>query len=89
MKFEWDPGKAALNIRKHGVSFDEAARAFEDSLSATFPDPDHSRDESRLITYGLGPKGKLLVVSHAEQGDTIRIIGTSQATDRERKRYES
>ena len=89
MKFEWDPAKAALNIRKHGVSFEEAVRAFEDSLSATFPDPDHSRDESRLITYGLGPTGKLLVVSHTERGDTIRIISARQATDKERKRYES
>ena len=89
MKFEWDPAKAALNIQKHGVSFEEAARAFEDSLSATFPDPYHSRDESRLITYGIGHKGKLLVVSHTERGDTVRIISARQATDKERKRYES
>ena len=89
MKFEWDPAKATLNMQKHGVSFEEAARAFEDSLSATFPDPDHSRDEFRLITYGLGPKGKLLVVSHTELGDTVRIISARHATEKERKRYES
>ncbi len=50
MKFEWDLEKADTNFRKHGVSFDAAARAFEDELSATFPDPDHSRSEERLIT---------------------------------------
>ena len=89
MKFEWGPAKATLNMQKHGVSFEEAARAFEDSLSATFPDPDHSRDEFRLISYGLGPKRKLLVVSHTERGDTVRIISARHATEKERKRYES
>ena len=89
MKFEWDLDKAAANLRKHGVSFDAAARAFEDKLSATFPDPDHSRGEARLITYGLGIDGKLLVISHTERGDTIRIISARVATTKERKRYEA
>lgn len=89
MKFEWDPAKAAANLRKHGVSFEVAARAFEDELSATFPDPDHSRGETRLITYGLGIDGKLLVVSHTERGGTIRIISARVATSKERKRYET
>jgi uncharacterized protein len=57
MKFEWDLEKAGANLRKHGISFDAAARAFEDELSATFPDPDHSRGEARFITYGLGIDG--------------------------------
>jgi uncharacterized protein len=89
MKFEWDLEKAGANLRKHGVSFDAAARAFEDELSATFPDPDHSRGEARLITYGLGIDGKLLVISHTERGDTVRIISARVATTKERKRYEA
>lgn len=89
MKFEWDLEKADVNLLKHGVSFDAAARAFEDELSATFPDPDHSRGEARLITYGLGIDGKLLVISHVERGGTIRIISARVATTKERKRYEA
>ncbi|HEV7670945.1 MAG TPA: BrnT family toxin [Thermoanaerobaculia bacterium] len=89
MKFEWDPGKAAANFRKHRVSFEEASRAFEDNLSATFPDPDHSLGEARLITYGLGLDEKLLVVFHTETGGTIRIVSARQATRKERKRYEA
>lgn len=89
MKFEWSLAKAEANLRKHGVSFEAAARAFEDDLSATFPDPDHSRGEARLITYGLGLDEKLLVVSHTERGGTIRIISARIATNKERKRYET
>ena len=89
MKFEWDTAKAAINLRKHGVSFERAARVFEDELSATFPDPDHSRRELRLITYGLATDGKLLVVSHTERGGSIRIISARVATNKERKRYET
>ena len=89
MQFEWDLAKAAANLQKHGISFEAAARAFEDELSATFPDPDHSSSEVRLITYGLGMNGKLLVISHTERGGTIRIIGARLATNKERKRYES
>ena len=89
MKFEWDIAKADANLHKHGVSFETAVRAFEDELSATFPDPDHSRGEIRLITFGLGVDGKLLVVSHTERGGTIRIISARLATNKERKRYET
>jgi uncharacterized protein len=89
MKFEWDLEKADANLRKYGVSFDAAARAFEDGLSATFPDPDHSRGEERLVTYGLGIDGKLLVISHVERGGIIRIISARVATTKERKRYEA
>jgi uncharacterized protein len=89
MKFEWDLEKADANLRKHGISFDAAARAFEDELSATFPDPDHSRGEVRLVTYGMGIDGKLLVISHTERDGTIRIISARVATTKERKRYEA
>jgi uncharacterized protein len=89
MKFEWDAAKATANLEKHGVSFEDAAQAFEDELSATFPDPDHSRGEHRFITYGLVADGRLLVVSHTERDDLIRIISARPATKKERKRYES
>jgi uncharacterized protein len=88
MRFEWDTKKAAANLKKHGVSFESAAEVFADELSATFPDPDHAKNEERLITYGLAVNGELLVVSHTEQGDTIRIISARFATNHERKRYE-
>ena len=89
MRFEWDLKKATINLLKHGVAFEEAARAFEDELSATFPDTDHSTGEVRLITYGMISGGKLLVISHTERGEVIRIISARIATKAERKRYES
>ena len=89
MRFEWDSEKARRNHKKHKVSFDEAVTVFYDPLSATFPDPDHSDDEQRLITVGYSSHSRLLVVSHAERGKTIRIIGARRAPAHERKRHES
>ena len=88
MKFEWDTRKAALNLAKHGVSFEEATTAFRDTLSATAPDPDHSVGERRFVTFGLSSKGRLLVVSHTERGETIRIISARCTTKQERIIYE-
>jgi len=88
IEFEWDPNKAEKNIKKHQVSFNEAATVFGDPLSMTFYDPDHSIDEDRYITVGLSRLGELLVVSHADRGDRIRIISARNATRRERKFYE-
>jgi uncharacterized DUF497 family protein len=88
IEFEWDPNKAEKNIKKHQVSFNEAATVFGDPLSMTFYDPDHSIDEDRYITVGLSRLGELLVVSHADRGDRIRIISARKATRRERKFYE-
>ena len=88
MKFEWDPRKAALNLAKHGVSFEEATTIFRDPLSATAADPDHSVGERRFITFGLSSEGKLLVVSHTGRGESIRIISARRATKQERKIYE-
>lgn len=59
MRFEWDPTKAAINLAKHGVSFDEAATVFRDPLSATGADPDHSLDDERFITFGVSTRGRL------------------------------
>ena len=88
MRFEWDPPKAAGNLDKHGVSFEEAATVFRDPLSATAQDPDHSLDEERFITFGVSTSGRLLVVAHADWDDTIRIISARVVTPGERKVYE-
>lgn len=88
MRFEWDRAKAAENLRKHAVTFEEAATVFRDTLSATGRDPDHSVDEERYITFGISSRGRLLVVSHTERGDTIRIINGRLVTKGERKIYE-
>ena len=88
MQFEWNREKEKRNIRKHGVSFDEAVTVFYDSLSATFDDPDHSTGEYRLISIGFSSHERLLVVSHTERGNAIRIISARPATAQERKRHE-
>lgn len=88
MQFEWDPAKAAENLAKHGVSFEEAATAFRDTLSATGTDPDHSIGEERFIIFGVSTSGRLLVVAHTEHGDIIRIISARLATPGERNIYE-
>ena len=88
MRFEWDPGKAGTNLRKHGVSFDEALSVFDDPLGITYPDPDHSDDERRLVSFGYSSSSRLLVVSHTERADTLRIISARPATRGEHKIYE-
>lgn len=89
MKFTWDANKADTNRRKHGVTFNEATTIFGDPLAGTFPDADHSIGEPRLITVGKSSNGRLLVVSHTESSDEIRIISARLATSNERKKYES
>lgn len=88
MEFGWDPNKATKNIKKHGVSFNEAATVFGDHLSITFPDPDHSIRESRYIIIGLSSSGRMLVIAHTYQKDHVRIISARKMTRRERKYYE-
>jgi uncharacterized protein len=88
MEFDWDPNKAASNLRRHNVSFSEAATVFSDPLSMTVPDPDHSLDEDRSITVGLSHRGRLLIVAHTERGDRIRIISARELTRTERAQYE-
>jgi len=89
MKFEWDSAKAQENLLSHGVSFEEATTVFGDALAGTIPDPDHSEGEVRFVTIGWTANGRLIVVSHSEEGDTIRIISAREATSHERKQYES
>ncbi|HSF48776.1 MAG TPA: BrnT family toxin [Burkholderiales bacterium] len=88
MKCEWDPSKAAANLRKHGVSFEEAATALADDLAVTGADPDHSRGESRFVTFGISSARRLLVVAHNERADRLRIVSARRATRRERRIYE-
>jgi uncharacterized protein len=86
--FQWDAAKAKANLRKHGVSFDEAASVFFDPLAVSGNDPDHSTDESRFITFGLSSRGRLLAIIHTVRGESIRIISARRATRTERKLYE-
>jgi uncharacterized protein len=88
MRFTWDENKAATNLIKHGISFPEATTVFGDPLSDTYPDPDHSVDEQRFITRGMSERGKILVVSHTDDGELVRVISAREATYGERKSYE-
>ena len=88
MNFEWDPAKARANRRKHRVTFEEAATIYGDALALTYPDPDHSISEQRFITVGMSSARRLLIVSHAARGESIRIISARKATQSERKQYE-
>ena len=88
MEFEWDNNKAITNLQKHGVSFSEAATVFGDPLSITFPDPDHSINESRFITIGLSTSGKIIILVHTDRGDRLRIISARKATRKEQRFYE-
>lgn len=88
MRFEWDSGKAAKNLRKHQVSFEEAVSVFYDPLAATGADPDHSEEETRFVSFGMSSAGRLLIVCHAERGEAIRIISARCATQSERRIYE-
>jgi len=89
MDFEWDLQKANINEKKHGVSFDEACTVFGDYLSFTYPDSGHSILEARYIIIGLSNKSRILVISHTQRGESIRIISARRATKRERDFYES
>jgi hypothetical protein len=87
MVYEWDAGKAAANLRKHRVAFDEAATLFLDPLAMTYPDPDHSEGEFRFITIGESARGRVILVAHLDRGDRIRIMSARRATRREAYEY--
>jgi uncharacterized DUF497 family protein len=88
VNFEWDPGKARQNRRKHRVSFQEAATVFGDPLAVTYPDPDHSTSEQRFIPVGVSSAGQVLIVAHVDRNENVRIISARKTTKRERKHYE-
>jgi len=90
IKFEWDPPKAAANLRKHQVSFDEAKSVFYDEFAVQFFDDEHSSEEDRFLMLGMSSGAKLLIVCHCEreQGEVIRIISARKATKRESAFYQ-
>jgi uncharacterized DUF497 family protein len=88
LEFEWDKDKAKRNIKKHGVSFDEAMTVFADPLSLTIHDPEHSDQEDRYVILGESNRRRLLVVVFTDRDERIRIITASVATRQERKNYE-
>lgn len=87
MKFEWDANKAAENLKKHGVGFEEATTIFGDPFEVAIPDPDHSEGEARFLSMGLSAGNRILVVAYTERGDDIRIIHARVAVPKERRTY--
>jgi uncharacterized protein len=89
IRFAWDSRKAALNQRKHGVSFEEAATVFADPLARIFADAIHSKNEPREIIIGHSSKNRLILVSFTERAENIvRLISARPATRKERADYE-
>jgi uncharacterized DUF497 family protein len=88
MRFEWDENKAANNLAKHSVSFEEASTVFGDLLSDTFDDPDHSAEERRFVIIGMSERGRMLMVAHTDDGDIVRIISAREPTRGEKEFYE-
>lgn len=87
MVFEWNERKPA-RMRKHGVTFREAATVFGDPLAITFADPDHSIDEQRYLTFGVSRFSRLVVVSHVDRGERVRIISARPMTRGEKRIHE-
>ncbi len=89
IQFEWDPAKASANLRKHGITFEEAQTAFFDDLALIIDDPDQSEEEARFVLLGISAAARVLVVVHAYRltADTIRIISARKATRAERATY--
>lgn len=85
MLFDWDRKKAAGNVAKHGVSFEEASTVFGDPLSDTFDDPDHSAEERRFLIVGHSESGRLLIVSHTDDGQVVRIISAREPREQNEK----
>ena len=88
LKFEWDPRKAAANLAKHKVSFEEAVTVFGDPLGGITDDPRHSMTEVRYVLLGQSDRRRLLAVMYTERGQGIRLISARKATRRERREYE-
>lgn len=88
MRFEWDENKAALNLSKHGVSFEEAKTVFDDPFYVDFYDPAHSETEARYLIIEVSNQRRLLIVSYTERKKSIRLISAREVTRVEREAYE-
>ncbi len=88
LSFEWDEVKAKANFKKHKVSFEEGKTIFNDPFLFTFPDSGHSKNEERYINIGISVNGRILILTHTERQDKIRIISCRKATKHERRFYE-
>ncbi len=88
MAYQWDPEKAEINFRKHGVSFVEASTVFADPLAGSFHDPDHSDEEDRFLTVGRSASDRIIIVSHTYRGDNVRIISARPAAPKEVRAHE-
>jgi uncharacterized protein len=88
LQFTWDPAKAAANLGKHGVSFEDASTVFRNPLAKVLPDPTHSERELRSLIIGHSAGGRLLLVVFTEATGRIRIISAREASARERREYE-
>ncbi len=88
MKFEWDPNKAASNLRKHGIGFDEASTVFMDGLALSGVDAENSDGEARFVTFGLSALGRMLAVFHTYRPGAIRLFSARPMTRVERRIYE-
>ena len=89
LDFEWDPVKAAHNLAKHRVPFEEALTVFGNPFALTIPDPGHSQNERRFVTFGRSARQRLLVVVHTERAGTVRIISARPATPKEKRHHGS
>ncbi len=87
--FEWNPKKEKSNLKKHGVSFDEASSVFKDTLSLTISDPLHSGDEERMVIIGVSRRNRFLTVVHTDRGEKVRLISARKSTKSERRFYEN
>jgi uncharacterized DUF497 family protein len=85
---EWDAEKAEQNLRKHGISFEEALTVLADPLSFTLPDPGHSAEEQRMLVLGRSTADRMLILSITERGESVRLISARAMTPRERRSYE-
>jgi uncharacterized protein len=88
MRFDWDENKAASNLSKHGISFEEAKTVFNDPLYVDFYDPDHSGDEERYLIVGESNRRRLLITSYTERKESVRLISAREVTQTEREVYE-
>lgn len=89
MKLNWDAKKAASNLRKHGVSFEEAGTVFGDPVALTFDGPDHSTGEMRFLTFGVTRTNMFVIVSYTERQGVTRIISARKMSKQERDIYEN